>query len=106
MPPGVTKPIFGEYRSPGTVSCCERFMMTAPPDHRRRVAAQQYARHGLAVFPVTPDRNDPPLVPWRSLETTRPSQETVVRWFQRFPTANVVVVTGAVSGVTVLDIDC
>src|SRR5262245_35899387 len=79
--------------------------MTPPPDHLRRAAAQKYARHGWSVFPVTPNQKDPPLVTWRSFETTRPGRDQVVRMFRRFPTANIGVLCGAVSGLTVLDID-
>ena len=56
------------------------------------------------MFPVTPNQKDPPLVKWRSLGTTRP-RDQVVRAFRRFPTANIGVVCGALSGLTVLDID-
>src|SRR5262245_58199852 len=79
--------------------------MTPPPDHLRRAAAQKYARHGWSVFPVTPNQKDPPLVPWRSFETRRPRRDQVVRMFRQFPTANIGVICGAVSGLTVLDID-
>ena len=80
-------------------------MITAPPDHRRRVSAQQYARYGWSVFPLTPGKKHPPLVAWKALETERPTLDTVTRWFQRWPTANIGIATGAVSGITVLDVD-
>jgi hypothetical protein len=79
--------------------------MTAPPDHLRRAAAQRYARHGWSVFAVTPNQKDPPLVKWRSPGTTRPHLDQVIRAFWRFPTANIGVVCGAVSRLTVLDVD-
>jgi len=80
-------------------------MTAAPPDHLRRVAAQQYAQHGWSVLPLTPGKKHPPLVPWKALETARPTPDTVKRWFRRWPTANIGIVTGAVSGMTVLDVD-
>jgi hypothetical protein len=46
----------------------------------------------------------PDEVAWKALETTRPMLDTIKRWFQRWPTANIGIVTGAVSGMTVLDV--
>jgi hypothetical protein len=46
-----------------------------------------------------------PLVAWKAFETERPTLDAVKRWFQRWPTANIGSVTGAVSGMTVLDLD-
>ncbi|RMD78796.1 MAG: DNA primase [Gammaproteobacteria bacterium] len=46
-----------------------------------------------------------PLVPWQSLQHHRPSPREVVRWFRRWPRANVGIVTGRISGLVVLDVD-
>lgn len=54
---------------------------------------------------MTPNQKDPPLVKWRSPGTTRPHLDQVIRAFWRFPTANIGVVCGAVSRLTVLDVD-
>jgi hypothetical protein len=73
--------------------------------HVRRAAAQTYARHGWSVIPLTSGKKHPPLVAWKTYATERPTLDRVRRWFQRWPTANIGVVTGAVSGITVLDVD-
>ena len=79
--------------------------MNAPPEHRRRAAAQQYARHGWSVFPIAPGKKQPPLIAWKALETERPTLDRVTRLFRRWPAANIGIVTGAVSGITVVDVD-
>jgi len=46
-----------------------------------------------------------PRIRWQRFERERPSEDQVAAWWRRWPDANVGVVTGAVSGVLVLDVD-
>lgn len=69
-----------------------------------RSAALDYARRGWSVIPVEP-RGKRPLVPWLELQQRRASAQEIEAWFARHPDANVGVVTGALSGVVVLDVD-
>jgi hypothetical protein len=46
-----------------------------------------------------------PRVPWRDLMERRAGAEEIRAWWRELPTANVGVVTGAVSGLLVLDVD-
>ena len=46
-----------------------------------------------------------PRLPWESWQRQRPTIELVRRWWRRWPDANLGAVTGAVSGVIVLDVD-
>ncbi|MGM0584965.1 MAG: bifunctional DNA primase/polymerase [Pseudomonadota bacterium] len=59
---------------------------------------------GWAVVPVAP-RGKRPLVPWRAFQDGLPGPEQVERWAARWPDANVGIVTGAASGLLVLDVD-
>jgi hypothetical protein len=82
-------------------------------------AARAYQAHGWAVLPVhvaragrcscgradCPSPGKHPRVRWERYEHARASVETVERWLERWPDTNLAVVTGAVSGVIVLDID-
>ncbi len=70
----------------------------------RLAHALAYLRRGLAVVPLRP-RDKVPLVPWRRFQRERPSPLRVRRWLARWPEANLGVVTGAVSGLVVLDVD-
>lgn len=46
-----------------------------------------------------------PLPPWAAYQSTRPTKADLKSWQVRFPVCNVSVVTGAVSGLVVVDID-
>ncbi len=58
----------------------------------------------LVCFPVA--RNSKrPLVRWKEYQHRRPTDEEQAEWTRRFPDANVGAVTGAISGIIVLDVD-
>ncbi|MDI3257682.1 MAG: bifunctional DNA primase/polymerase [Kyrpidia sp.] len=68
------------------------------------IDAIEYARHGLSVIPLEA-RGKRPLIKWEPFQHRRPTPEQVMRWGQEYPNANWGIVTGAVSGVVVLDLD-
>jgi hypothetical protein len=51
------------------------------------------------------ERGKRPIVRWQTFEERHPTEPQVRRWFDRWPAANVAVVTGAISGIVVLDVD-
>lgn len=63
-----------------------------------------YLRNGWSVIPIRP-RAKEPLIPWTEFQKRRATEEEVRRWFTDNPTANVGLVTGAISGFIVVDID-
>lgn len=66
--------------------------------------ALKYKALGFSLLPVR--RVDKkPLVPWQEFQKRLPTEEEVARWWQRWPAANVAIITGKVSGVVVLDVD-
>ncbi len=67
-------------------------------------AAAEYASHGWSVIPIEP-RAKRPIIAWQPFQRRAATSEEVAAWFQRWPQANVAVVTGAVSGLIVLDVD-
>lgn len=70
--------------------------------------ALRYLSIGWSVFPVGIDDKGnwkKSLIKWRSLETQLPSSEQVKEWWSRWPEARVGVVTGALSGIVVVDVD-
>ncbi|SPE29323.1 Bifunctional DNA primase/polymerase [Burkholderiales bacterium] len=69
-----------------------------------RAAARAYAARGWAVIPIEA-RGKRPLVPWLEFQQRRAAVSEIESWFQRWPDANVGLVTGRISGVVVLDID-
>lgn len=66
-------------------------------------AALGYAGRGWAVIPCEP-RGKLPLTEHGSRDATTDA-DTIRAWWLRWPAANVAIVTGAVSGLVVLDID-
>jgi hypothetical protein len=65
----------------------------------------RYADAGLAVVPTHSDNPKKPAVLWKALQNKRPSLNTVDGWADRFPDANVGIVTGSTSNLTVVDVD-
>ena len=67
-------------------------------------AAQRYLARGWAVLPLRA-QDKRPLVSWEPLQTARPSAQQVTDWFNRWPNANIGIITGEISNLVVLDID-
>jgi KaiC/GvpD/RAD55 family RecA-like ATPase len=66
--------------------------------------ALKYLSLGLSIIPVRP-RGKEPLLPWTAFQKRRASEEEVREWFRKWPTANVGIVTGAISSIIVVDLD-
>lgn len=56
-----------------------------------------------SVIPV--GRNKQPLIAWKRFQTSKPTREEVLGWFEKYPYVNVGVVTGDISGLVVVDLD-
>ncbi|HKK14739.1 MAG TPA: bifunctional DNA primase/polymerase [Gammaproteobacteria bacterium] len=67
-------------------------------------AARTYLERGWSVVPVRPGGKRP-LLPWEAYQHRLAAPEEAAAWFRRWPDAAVGVVTGAVSGLVVLDVD-
>jgi hypothetical protein len=64
--------------------------------------ARTYRTRGLSVIPC---HRKHPLVEWEPYQQEPPHPDQVDEWWTRWPSANVGIVTGAVSGMVVLDAD-
>jgi hypothetical protein len=67
-------------------------------------AALDYMRRGWSVLPLE-KRGKRPLVRWEEFQHRRADETEVRAWYRSFPGANVGIVTGAVSGLVVMDVD-
>jgi hypothetical protein len=67
-------------------------------------AALAYAAAGHAVFPIKPGAKKPPLITNGLLSASK-DPEQIRAWWAKWPEANIGMATGAVSGVTVIDVD-
>jgi hypothetical protein len=68
------------------------------------LAALDYLTRHWSVIPVRA-RDKRPATRWVEFQHRHPRRSEVQDWFRRWPTSNVGIVTGAVSGLVVLDID-
>jgi Bifunctional DNA primase/polymerase, N-terminal/Primase C terminal 1 (PriCT-1) len=69
-----------------------------------RRAASEYLSRGWSIVPLRP-RDKRPLIPWEDLQQKRASTAEASAWFDRWPDANLGIVTGELSGLVVLDVD-
>lgn len=67
-------------------------------------AAQQYVKHGWSIIPLEQGTKRAH-VKWKKYQTEAATVEEVERWWSKWPDANIGIITGAVSGVIVLDVD-
>lgn len=67
-------------------------------------AAPGYLARQWSVLPA-PERGKRPIVRWQAYQDGHPSEAQVRHWFERWTAAIVAVVTGAASGIVVLDGD-
>ncbi len=66
--------------------------------------ALQMLSLGFSVIPLR-ERSKEPLINWKEYQSRRASESEVREWLKKWPDINVGVVTGAISNVTVLDLD-
>ena len=74
-----------------------------PSNNACHMAALEALGLGLSVIPVGGDKR--PLVKWQQYQSRLATEDEVAAWFQRRPDANIGIVTGAVSGLAVIDFD-
>lgn len=66
--------------------------------------AMQLAELGYSIMPVGNDKR-PLLKSWKEYQTTAADDAQIEKWWQQFPNANIGIITGKVSGISVVDID-
>ena len=76
----------------------------APKMSELLYAAINYAKRGFPVVPVK-TRDKRPLIAWEDYQTRSATEEEIKGWWAKWPDANVGIVTGAVSGLVVIDLD-
>ena len=67
-------------------------------------AAIELLERDFSVIPV--DRmTKKPLISWKEFQSRLPTEEEVESWWTKYPDANVAIITGKISGLTVIDAD-
>jgi len=64
----------------------------------------EYLNRHWSIIPVL-SRDKRPAIRWAEYQHRHASREEVEAWFERWPASNIGIVTGAISGLVVLDID-
>ena len=65
--------------------------------------ALEYIGRKISVIPV--GRDKVPLVKWEEFQARYPTKEEVIGWWEKWPEANVAIVTGKISGLTIIDVE-
>ncbi len=68
-------------------------------------SARQYLAAGFSVIPCRPGDKHPALTAWQRYQQHKPTDAELIRWFGNGQASNLAIVTGAVSGLVVLDVD-
>ncbi|MBI3001319.1 MAG: bifunctional DNA primase/polymerase [Deltaproteobacteria bacterium] len=71
---------------------------------KSRDSALAYNARGFSVIPIEP-RGKKPLIGWEEFQTRKAAREEIKSWWTKWPAANIGIVTGAVSGMMVIDVD-
>lgn len=67
--------------------------------------AFEYMVHGYSVLPINSESKLPLLSSWKEFQDRAASEEEITLWWKKNPEANVAIVTGKISNITVVDID-
>jgi len=67
-------------------------------------SARDYMRRGWSVIPLLP-ASKLPAIRWEEYQQRCADTEKLTRWMRRWPLLNIGIVTGAISGLAVLDLD-
>ncbi len=67
------------------------------------LAALFYLKSGFSVIPVGKDKK--PLILWKGFQTRRPTEKEMKTWFQLPNVHGIGIVTGAISGIAVVDVE-
>lgn len=66
-------------------------------------AALNYQKQGYSVIVVGRDKR--PLFNWKEFQNRKATKEEISLWFEKYPEVNIAMVTGAISGITVVDVE-
>jgi len=68
-------------------------------------AARWYCTEGYSVIPIRADASKKPLVKWEQYQKEKPLLQQIEEWWGKWPDANIGLVTGEISGISVVDKD-
>ena len=66
--------------------------------------AMEYAVHGMSIIPVLPNKR-PWVDSWTEYQNRVPTDKEIEEWWETRPEAGIAIVTGKISGISVVDVD-
>ena len=75
-----------------------------PENNNLKWALYYLEKMNFSVIPIRPGEKKP-LIPWQAFQKERASRDQVIQWWTENPTANIGIITGAISDLGVIDID-
>lgn len=78
-------------------------METAKTENKMYELALSYLARGWSVLPC--GKNKVPLVNWKQWQEKYPTESEIKTWFEMFPDAQVGIITGSISNLTVVDFE-
>ncbi len=80
--------------------------MNAKTPNVCRDAALEFLELGFSVIPIKPgDIEKKPLIFWKKYQNQLPTEEEIYEWWEKWPNANVGIITGGISKIFVVDCD-
>ena len=67
-------------------------------------AALEYLDQGFSVIPINPATKRP-LIQWKKYQSELPTDEDIEEWWNKWPNANVAIITGKLSSLVAVDAD-
>ena len=67
-------------------------------------AALEYLERGWSIIPIKPEGKRP-AIKWREYQDRLPTEDEVNGWWGQWPNYDIAIVTGAISGLVVVDCD-
>ena len=65
--------------------------------------ALRYLKGGFSIIPIGPNKN--PLVLWKKYQMRRATEDELLGWWKTWPEANIGIICGKISGISVVDCD-
>jgi replicative DNA helicase len=67
-------------------------------------AALEYAKKGLSVIQIGGNKH-PIISTWKEFQERKATEEEILQWFKWLPNSNIGIITGKISGITVVDVE-
>ena len=68
------------------------------------IAALEYIKQGFSIMPIIPETKKP-YVKWKPYQKELPSEKQIKEWWTKWPDALIGMITGEISGITIVDCD-